>query len=168
VSDDPALPRRPGYLNWLPRFLFDTDTIPERYIGKAWLVALLPSVALSALVGQVTPKESHPNLQIDGLTDVLLAVVVSPILETLLMIPPLFGLNRLFGPGIAVLASALLWGVAHSLSAPAWGLVIWWLFLILSVAMLAWRRTGVGRAILVVFSIHALQNLAAVFVLLTE
>lgn len=166
MNDDRALPRWPDYLTWLPRFLFDTDKVPERYIGKAWLVALLPSMALSALVSQVAPQGSHPSIHIYGLVSVLLIVVVSPILETLLMIPPLLGLNRLFGPGIAVVASALLWGAAHSLSAPAWGLVVWWPFLVLSIALLTWRRAGLGRAILVVFAIHALQNGLGVFTLL--
>jgi membrane protease YdiL (CAAX protease family) len=166
MNDNPALPRWPGYLTWLPLFLFDIDKVPERYIGKAWLVALLPSVALSALVTLLTPQGSHPNIHIYGLVSVLLIVVVSPILETLLMIPPLLGLNRLFGPGIAVLGSALLWGAAHSLSAPAWGLIVWWPFLILSIALLTWRRVGLGRAILVVFAIHALQNGLGVFTLL--
>jgi membrane protease YdiL (CAAX protease family) len=166
VDDNPAPPRWPGYLTWLPRFLFDTDTVLERYIGKAWLVALVPSMALSALVSQVTPQSSHPSIHLVGLVDVLLIVVASPILETLLMIPPLLGLDRLFGPGVAVLGSALLWGAAHSWSAPAWGLIVWWPFLILSIAMLTWRRAGLGRAILVVFAIHALQNGLGVLTLL--
>jgi membrane protease YdiL (CAAX protease family) len=166
VSDNPALPRWPGHLTWLPRFLFDTDPIPERYIGKAWLTVLLPSLALAAIVGLVAPEASRPSFAIDGLMAVLLLVVVGPILETLVMIPPLLGLNRLFGPQAAVLGSALLWGVLHSLSAPAWGLIAWWPFLIMSIAFLTWRRAGLGKAIAVVFAIHALQNGLATFILL--
>jgi membrane protease YdiL (CAAX protease family) len=166
VSDKAALPRWPGYLTWLPRFLFDTDTVPERYIGKAWLLALLPSMALSLAVNLAAPQASHPSFTIDGPTAILLMVVVGPILETLIMILPLLGLNRLFGPGTAALGSALLWGIAHSLTAPAWGLVIWWPFLIMSIAFLTWRRAGLGRAIMVVFAIHALQNGFATFLLL--
>ena len=162
---DPAF-SRPAYLTWLPRFLFDTDTIPERYIGKAWLVVLLPSLALSALVNLVAPEGSHATIHIYGLVSVVLVIVVGPILETVLMIPPLLGLNRLFGPGVAVLGSALLWGAVHSLSAAAWGFVAWWPFLILSIALLTWRRAGLGRAILVVFAIHALQNGLGVVILL--
>ena len=54
----------------------------------------------------------------------------------------------------------------RGLSAPAWGLIAWWGFLILSIAFLTWRRAGPGRAILVVFAIHALQNALAAFILL--
>jgi membrane protease YdiL (CAAX protease family) len=168
VSDEAALPRWPDYLTWLPRFLFDTDSIPERYIGKAWLTALLPSIALSLLVNLAAPEGSHPSIHVYGATSILLMVIVGPILETLLMIPPLFGLNRLFGPGPAVVGSGLLWGVFHSLSAASWGLVVWWPFLVMSIAFLTWRRAGLGKAILVVFAIHALQNGLAAFILLFE
>ncbi|HEX8625322.1 MAG TPA: hypothetical protein VF782_09605 [Allosphingosinicella sp.] len=166
MTDQRALPDGPGYLTWLPRFLFETDPVPERYIGKAWLTVLLPSVALSALVQLLAPEAAEPSIRVGTYLAILLLVVVGPILETLLMIPPLLGLNRLFGPGGAVLGSAILWGAAHSLTAPAWGLVAWWPFLIMSIAMLTWRRAGWGRAILVVFAIHALQNGLAAFILL--
>ena len=168
MSDSQALLRWPGYLTWLPRFLFTPDTIPERYIGKAWLTSLLPSVALSAFVSLVVPEASYPSFRIDGPMAILLAVIIGPILETFLMIPLLLVLDRLFGPGAAVVGSALLWGVLHSLSAPAWGLIIWWLFLILSIAFLTWRRVGIGKAFLVVFAIHALQNGVGVFLMLFE
>jgi membrane protease YdiL (CAAX protease family) len=150
----------------MPRFLFETDRIPERYIGKAWLVDLLPSLALAALVSLVVPEDAHHKAHYDSLLRVLLTVLVGPFVETLLMIPPLLILNRLFGPRIAVLGSALLWATLHSLSAPAWGLVVWWGFLILSIAFLTWRRDGLGSAILVVFAIHALGNGLAVFTVL--
>lgn len=159
-------PRWPAYLGWMPRFLFETDKVPERYIGKAWLVDLIPGLALAALVSWVVPEEAHHTARYDSLLRVVLTVVVGPFVETLLMIPPLLILNRLFGPGIAAIGSALLWGAAHSLSAPAWGLVVWWGFLILSIAFLTWRRQGLGPAILVVFAIHALGNGLVVFVLM--
>lgn len=166
MTDRRALPGEPAYLSWLPRFLFETDPVPERYIGKAWLTVLLPSIALSALVQLLAPEAAEPSVRVGTPVAILLLVVVGPILETLLMILPLLGLNRLFGPEAAVLGSAILWGVFHSLAAPAWGLVAWWPFLIMSIAMLTWRRAGWSRAILVVFAIHALQNGLAAFILL--
>ena len=167
MNDNPALPRWPGYLAWLPGFLFETDSVPERYIGKAWLTVFLPSTVLVVLVGLAAPAASHPDIHLEGLVDLLLIVVIGPILETLVMILPLLGLNRLLGPGPAVLGSALLWGILHSLSVPTWGLVVWWPFLIMSIAMLTWRRrAGLGMAIVVVFAIHALQNGLATLILL--
>jgi len=77
------------------------------------------------------------------------------------MIPPLWALNRIAGAGPAAIGSALLWGVSHSLAVPVWGLVVWWPFLILSVALLTWRRRGLGTAVLLVAGIHAMQNAVA-------
>jgi membrane protease YdiL (CAAX protease family) len=163
---DPALSPWPHYLTWLPGFLFDTDKVPERYIGKAWITALVPSIVLAAVVSLATAQASRPDFTIDGPAPILLLVVIGPLLETLLMVLPLLALNRLFGPEAGAVGSALLWGFAHSLAEPAWGLVIWWPFLIMSIAFLTWRRAGLGKAILVVFAIHALQNALPVFLLL--
>ena len=166
TKDDSAAWAPPDYLAWLPAFLFETDSIPERYIGKAWLAVLLGSIALVALVHLLAPGAGQPDIHIRGLLSVLLIVFIGPFLETLLLMLPLFGLNRLLGPGPAVLGSAALWGIAHSLSAATWGLIAWWPFLIMSIAFLTWRRAGLVKAFGVVFAIHALQNGLATFILL--
>jgi len=152
------LPGRPAYLAFLPDFLFVPDAGRARYVVKAWLLALIPSIALSALVSLVVRPATHPDFPVDSALAVFLLVVVSPLLETLLLIPPLIGFKRLFGPGPAVVASALLWGIVHSLAAPAWGLIVWWPFLIMSIAFLSWSRQGYGMAAAIVVAIHALQN----------
>ena len=161
-----ALPGRPPYLAWLPRFLFETDSVPARYVAKAWLAALIPSIALSALVRLVAADAAAPQFPGEAVPLVLFVVFVGPALETLLLALPVLGLNRLFGPGPAVVGSALIWAVVHSLVAPAWGLVIWWPFLIMSIAFLTWRRQGLVMALAVAFAIHALQNGFAVLLIL--
>ena len=166
MSGESDLPGRPAYLAWLPRFLFETDTVLSRYIAKAWLAALLPSIALSALVRLVAADAAAPQLPGDAERLVLFVVLVGPALETLLLAVPVLLLNRLFGPGPAVVGSALIWGVAHSLAAPVWGLVIWWPFLVMSIAFLTWRREGLGWALGVAFAIYALQNGFAVLLIL--
>jgi membrane protease YdiL (CAAX protease family) len=166
VTAESALPGRPAYLGWLPRFLFETDSVLPRYVAKAWLLALLPSIALSALVRQVAADAAAPQFPGDPTTLALLVVFVGPALETLLLAVPLLLLNRLFGLGPAVIGSALLWGLAHSLVAPVWGLVIWWPFLVMSIAFLTWRREGLVKALGVAFAIHALQNGFAVLLML--
>ena len=60
---------------------------------------------------------------------------------------------------MAVAVSAAGWGIAHSLQAPAWGLVIWWPFLIFSTLYLAWRPRGVAIALAVAATAHGLHNL---------
>ena len=151
--------RTPLSLRPLPAFLADTGQGELRYIAKAWLLVFVPSIALAFAIPMVTSEAAGPEFEATGLTLMLLLVVVSPVLETLLMIPPLLILERLAGPRAAIVGNAILWGVLHSLAAPLWGLVVWWPFLILSAIFLAWRsERGLGTAILMTTAVHALQN----------
>jgi hypothetical protein len=153
-----ALPGRPSYLAFLPDFLFRTDRVKARYVAKAWALSLVPSLTLAILIGLVAPQAEPPDIKIGGATMFVFVVLIGPLLETLLMIPPLLLLNRFAGPGPAVVGSAILWGIVHGLQAPTWGLVIWWPFLIFSIAMLTWREQGLGVAVPMVTAIHGLQN----------
>jgi hypothetical protein len=87
-----------------------------------------------------------------------LLVRVRARVETLIMGAVLLVLDRLFGFLPAVLLSAIGWGIAHSLQAPAWGLVIWWPFLIFSLCFLVWRQRSLALAFAVPAAVHALQN----------
>jgi membrane protease YdiL (CAAX protease family) len=69
-------------------------------------------------------------------------------------------LARVLTPTLAVLGSAAMWGLAHSLQATAWGLVIWWPFVIFSTLYLVWRERSTWAALGVAAATHALQNLA--------
>ena len=149
----------------LPRFLFETDRLKVRYVLRLWLLAILPSLALSGLVGLLAPQAQPPQLATEGSVALVLIVVVAPLFETLIMGALLLGLDWLLGPRLAVVASALLWAIAHSLSAPIWGLVVWWPFLLLSIAVLTWRKTGLLTAIAIVTLAHALQNGAGMLLL---
>ena len=85
-------------------------------------------------------------------------VLFAPITETLIMAAALSVLIRLFSPSVAVLLSALGWGVAHSLQAAVWGIVIWWPFLIFSILYLVWRERSLIAALGVASATHAFQN----------
>jgi hypothetical protein len=50
--------------------------------------------------------------------------------------------------------------------APAWGLVIWWPFLIFSVLFVAWRQRSWAAGLGVAATTHALQNLGPALALL--
>jgi membrane protease YdiL (CAAX protease family) len=166
----PDLPGRPAYLALLPEFLFRTDELKSRYLLKAWVLALLPSLVLSALVASLLPDAGQPDFAPEKVGMpylVFLLVVVSPIIETLVLAPLVLVLNRFLGAGPAVVLSALLWAAAHSLEASAWGLVIWWPFLIMSIALLTWREAGLWTAIAMVVAIHMLQNAFGAVLLLT-
>ena len=91
-------------------------------------------------------------------------MLFAPFVETLIMAAVLSLLLRVVPPTAAVLASAVLWGIAHSLQAPVWGLVIWWPFLIFSTLYVVWRQRGTWTAIGVAATTHALQNLAPALV----
>lgn len=160
MTSPPPTPTRSSFgpLKHLPAFLFEADRPAPAYILKAWLLVLLPSIALSGLVALVAPDARQPDIQVDGTFMLVLLAVITPLLETLLMVVPLLLLNRLSGPAVAVPVHAAGWGAVHSLSAPIWGLVAWWPFLVFGTVMLVWRERGLGMAILVVTAIHALQN----------
>jgi hypothetical protein len=148
---------------WLPAAVRQPISA-TRSILVGWAVAFLPSVALAALVSAVGTRfagfetAAQPAFPA-GATALFALVIFAPLVETLIMVAVLLGLLRLVSPAKAVLLSALGWGVAHSLAAPAWGLVIWWPFLIFSTLFVAWRRQGFARAALLVAAVHGLHNL---------
>jgi membrane protease YdiL (CAAX protease family) len=152
----------PRSLAFLPNFLFETDSLKYRYVLRLWLLALVPSFLISGLVSLLFPEAEGPKLVTEGSVPLLLIVVVAPLLETLIMGGIVLVLRRFLGFGPAVVMSALLWAVAHSLSAPIWGLVVWWPFLVFSAAFLVWRQHGLGTAIWIVTAAHAMQNATGV------
>jgi membrane protease YdiL (CAAX protease family) len=167
AEKDEQAGERPPYLRFLPRFLFAADR-PVSYVLKAWLLALLPSIVLSAVIGSLVPDAERPALSAETWPMIALIVAVAPFLETLILAAMLSLFVRLNSPGAAVVLAALLWGVAHSLEAPTWGLVVWWPFLVMSVAFLTWRKRGLWTAIGLVTLIHAMQNSVGVVMLILQ
>jgi hypothetical protein len=99
---------------------------------------------------------------------VLFAVVVfAPVVETLIMGTVLLLLLRVVSPTIAVLISAVGWGVAHSLQVPMWGLTIWWPFLVLSTLFVACRERSLVTAFALPAIVHAMQNLGPALLIAT-
>lgn len=120
----------------------------------------LPSFALGWLASRLAPDLAGPSLAGDAPVwmIVLGVVVLSPLIETVVMTGPIALVGRWCGPTAAVTGSAALWAVGHSLAAARWGLVVWWPFLIFSIAYVTWRGRGWWRAVSLVFALHALQN----------
>lgn len=132
---------------------------PLRAIAVGWLVTF-PVTILFAYVGsKLFPDLKQPDFPISGAMAIFLLAVFSPVVETLIMGTILLLLVRLFGPVAAIFISSVGWGIAHSLAASAWGLVIWWPFLIFSTLFVTWRKRSLWLAFLLPMCVHALQNL---------
>ena len=126
----------------------------------------IPALLLSALVASLVPLAAGPKFGEITLQLVFALVIVAPLVETLIMaaVIELLLLAR-FPPALAIAVSSVGWGIAHSLKAVTWGLVIWWPFLIFSTLYITWRGKGPALAIGIVFAVHALNNLAPALLL---
>jgi len=155
----------------VPVRLFDDNFLkflpaPMREPRRAWLailvgwaVSMIGSIALAALSRAVAPGLESPAFPMKGPVIFLLLVAFAPFVETLIMAGFLSILLRFLPPAVAILVSAFGWGVAHSLQALGWGLVIWWPFLVFSTLYVVWRQRGFWAGVGVVAATHALQNL---------
>jgi membrane protease YdiL (CAAX protease family) len=142
---------------------------PLRAIATGWLLAFPPSLLLAMLAQWLVPQAEGPTFDVTGPLTVALLVLFAPFVETLIMAAAIEVMLRLrIPPTPAIILSSIGWGVAHSTAAPAWGLVIWWPFLIFSTLYVTWSRRSTATAIAIVFAVHALQNLGPALLLLTE
>ena len=159
------------------QLLFDTGIHPARYVLRAWPVAMVPTFAIALTLMAASDlfqaETLFPKSQWDGLQQLapgwmfLQVVLFAPIVETLLMGGILFVLTRILHRRLwVVLCSAAIWGVLHGLSAVVWGVCIFWTFIVLTCAFLAWRARSFAHAFLVTTAIHALNNAVAGFGLL--
>ncbi len=145
-------------LRYLPAAI-RTPERPFRAIAVGWLTAFPASILFAVLSALLIPQAEQPQFHVSGGLALFALVVFSPVLETLIMGTVLLVLLRLFSPTVAILISAIGWGVAHSTVAPIWGLVIWWPFLIFSTLFVVWRGRSLWLAFLIPMCVHALQNL---------
>lgn len=166
-ADSPGWHAGRGPLAMLPGLLF-RDVRPWRAILIGWLLAIAGSVLLSMIVARLVPGSPGPDLgDVSAPLKLFLVALFSPVVETLLMAAILAVLLRLLAAWQAVIASAVIWGVLHSLSAPTWGAVIWWPFLIFSTLFVTWRPHGFWRAAALVATVHILQNLFPAILIVT-
>ena len=145
-------------LTWLPRTLREPSSALKS-IAVGWLLAFPASILFAAIIHLVAPNAKTPEFHISGPLAIGMLVFFSPILESLIMGGVLLILLRFLPPTWAVIASALGWGIAHSLAAPIWGMIIWWPFLIFSTLFVAWRARSLTLAFVMPMIVHGLQNL---------
>lgn len=148
-----------GPLAFLPELLFRSDR-PLLTLPLAWALSLAGSLLLGMAIAYIAPGAETPDLGGAPALVVLVGVaLLAPLIESLIMGGVLDLLLRWMRAWQAVLVSAAGWGVAHSLSTPSWGLVIWWPFLIFSTIFVTWRPRGFWVAVLAAALVHGLQNL---------
>ncbi|GAA4041970.1 hypothetical protein GCM10022281_23820 [Sphingomonas rosea] len=166
MESAPVVSRRPDLLRFLPERLFRPER-PLTYVLVAWLLALIPSLGLSALASHLVEAGGPTFPPVGPGLLLFMLVVFAPVVETLIMGCVLLILDKLFGFLPAILLSSLGWGIAHSLQAPAWGLVIWWPFLIFSTVFMVWKQRNLALAFLLPMLVHGLQNLGPALMLVT-
>ena len=145
-------------LTWLPKALL-VPSNAFRAIAVGWLLAFPASILLAAIIHLVAPDAKTPDFPISGLLAIGMLVFFSPIVETLIMGGILLLLLRFLSPTRAVIVSSIGWGIAHSIGAPIWGLIIWWPFLIFSTLFVVWRNRSLALAVAMPATVHGLQNL---------
>ena len=128
-------------------------------LAIAWATAFLPSMPLGAAVSAILPRSALPEFPAVDWYVFFLMVVAAPLFETMIMGAALLLLRLFLSPTQAVLVSAVGWGILHSTAAPAWGLVIWWPFLVFSTLFLTWRSRSLLAALGMAAATHALHNL---------
>jgi hypothetical protein len=148
-----------GPLSILPAAIF-RDRQPWIAILIGWVLTIVGSTLLSYVIAWLAPDNAGPDLgDTSAPMKLFLIAGFSPVVETLIMAGILAILLRLLGGWQAVIASAAIWGVLHSLASPLWGVVIWWPFLIFSTLYVTWRPHGFWKAVTIVTAVHVLQNL---------
>ena len=156
-----------GPLRFLPKPVRDPSR-PWLSIPVAWATSFFPSILLAWIISQIVPGAETPDF--GGLSPaiVIFAVVIfAPVVETLIMGSVLLLLLRVVSPTLAVLISAVGWGIAHSLQVPVWGLTIWWPFLVLSTLFVAYRERSLLAAFALPAIVHAMQNLGPALVIVS-
>ncbi len=145
-------------ISYFPKALLEPRR-PLLALAVAWAVAFVPTLALGAMVSAFVPKSAFPFFPSANWNLFWLIVVAAPLVETLIMAAALMLLRLFLSPTAAVLVSAVGWGIAHSSAAPAWGLVIWWPFLVFSTLFLTWRSRSTTVAIGMAAAAHGAHNL---------
>jgi len=129
-------------------------------IPIAWLLSFTGSIALALLVQRIVPDAQTIDLpKLPPWVIIVAFAMFSPIVESILMGLLLRLMMRWVDPSVAILISAVVWGILHSLQIPVWGLAIWWPFLIFSTLFVVWQQRGFWTGVGVAAATHALQNL---------
>jgi membrane protease YdiL (CAAX protease family) len=146
-----------GTMPWPAR---ESALVPVAHAFLAAIVVMLPSYPILWLLIDVLPPRPPPTLH--PYVNALLLGVVSPVVETLLMVPLMWLAQRAVGhEGGAVVVSAVAWAVLHGAFRPVSAVFALWGFLVLGWVYVHWRRRRPAAVLWVVILAHVFVNLPA-------
>lgn len=142
-------------------YLADVQVGGVRYALRAWMLALVPSLAVylaRVALGAVSPVPQHGTLD---LRFVAYSILIAPVVETALMLPLAWLVVRVIpdrkGAQIVALATSL--ALAHAVGGGwAQAVNVFWPFLVYSAALLAWWPRSRKGAFALTAVAHALYN----------
>jgi hypothetical protein len=143
------------------RALQDVDAGHARYVWRAWLIAVVPSLALFGVRLAMGSATLQVTLAPDVAGLAAYSIVVAPLVETAVMVPLALALKVLPGKGDwpRILALAALAALAHGFGGTAWQVAAaFWPFVVYAAALFAWHRRSLNDAYLVTVLIHMLYN----------
>lgn len=140
-------------------------------VAIAWLVCTPVALAVGWVAGHFlggADISQVPKLQ--TLTQRLAAVLIGPLVESMLMVVVFAVLERLLPQRVwpdhrtmlLTLFSALFWSAVHGVVSIGWGVVTFWPFVVFSFMFLRWERQSLIQGIAAATSVHVLHNASAV------
>jgi hypothetical protein len=143
--------------------LRNTDQPATLYILKAFLIALIPAMVISAYVTSLQQFElRHVETSTTGFIDFLAVVIVAPVVETIIEIFVIVLLLKYINEKtLVVLISGFLWAFLHSTQLPIWGMTIFWSFIVSAIVCIEFLKYSKRRAFLIATAVHMAQNLTS-------
>lgn len=138
-----------------------TATTRSHYVAKAWLTALLPSLAfLAARLAAGNASLAIP-LRPGVAAFAAYSILLAPLLETAAMLPIAALLRRLPARSnvLRILVLATLAAAAHAMQGGLWAaLGAFWPFVVYAACLFAWWPRGQRDAFAITAAVHALYN----------
>lgn len=145
----------------LPFFL-KSQTPFWKYVLIMGGISLAGSLIVTSLFSRFIDDEAIVrSLSTGGTAEMVLgAVIVSPVLESLLLALTISGLSfKIKEPYRLAAAAAVLWAALHAIVVPSWALGVVWPFFIFSLSYLSWRRKSLLHGLAAATAVHMIQNL---------
>lgn len=122
------------------------------------IIAWIPAQLADALIGRYIPGPGVPHDFALDYKGMIMALLLAPILETLVMRYTFLMLAKITAQKITLITvSSLFWGVMH-LNSNNWGIPAVWVFGIMGICYLRLQTKSSDRALLLVTAIHVLFN----------